>query len=100
MLDALDEAHDRDEVLDLILRIISWNLPGVHVLVSSRRETDIEATLRSSTTHMICMESAFIDTDILEYVRHRLNQDPKLKKWPQSVKDEIETILGQKADGM
>ena len=100
VLDALDEAGNRQEVLDFIQHIVEWKLPGVHLLVTSRRETDIEATLDPLSTQHLQMQHTLISRDISEFVQHRLSQDQRLRKWPESVKDEIKITLANRADGM
>ena len=70
------------------------------MLVTSRRENDIDATLSPLATCQIYMQSTLVDADILTFVRERLEHDPKLKKWPEHVRAEIKLTLIDGARGM
>ena len=100
ILDALDESRDREELLEWIQQVSNWGLQNVHILVTSRKENDIDDTLSSLLTCQIYMQSTLIDGDIIAFVRDKLLQDPKLKKWPDKVRAEIETTLIEGACGM
>lgn len=100
ILDALDESKDREELLQWIQQVSNWRLQNVHILVTSRKENDIDDTLSSLLTGQICMQSTLIDADIVAFVRDKLVQDPKLKKWPDKVRAEIEATLIEGACGM
>jgi hypothetical protein len=45
-------------------------------------------------------QSALVDADILVYIRDQIVTDTKLKKWSDSVQNEITTALMKKAGGM
>lgn len=100
ILDALDESKDREGLLEWIQQVSNWGLRNVHILVTSRKENDIDDTLSSLLTCQIRMQSTLIDADIVAFVRDKLVQDPKLKKWPEKVRAEIETTLIEGAGGM
>ena len=100
ILDALDESKDREGLLEWIQQVWNWGLQNVHILVTSRKENDIDDTLSSLLTCQICMQSTLIDADIVAFIRDKLVQDPKLKKWPDKVRAEIETTLIEGACGM
>ena len=100
ILDALDESKDREELLEWLQQVSNWGLPNLHILVTSRKENDIDETLSSLLTCQICMQSTLIDADIVSFVRDKLVQDPKLKKWPDKVRAEIEKTLIEGACGM
>ena len=100
VLDALDEAQHRDEVLGLVREILSWKLPNVHLLITSRRELDIDTVLSALVGCEICMRNVSIDADISAFVHDNLEHDRRLKQWPPSVKTEIESTLRDGAAGM
>ena len=104
VLDALDECEDREKLLEDIETITGWELENLHILVTSRREKDIEESLDSLVdgTKKICIQSALVNDDIRTYVHKRLRTDQKLKRWQNrsEVQQEIETVLMSKADGM
>ncbi|KAL5325365.1 hypothetical protein ACEPPN_006490 [Leptodophora sp. 'Broadleaf-Isolate-01'] len=100
ILDALDECKEREELLLLLENFTSWGAGNLHVLATSRRERDIEETLESLTTSEICLQSALVDNDIRTYLSERLQNDPKLNRWPANVRGEIKDTLMEGAQGM
>jgi hypothetical protein len=104
VLDALDECSQRSELMDILTTIGGWQLQKSHIIVTSRRERDIEDTLQiiSSQRDHISFESKVIDEDIRQYVRQRLSDDKALNKWGKEVtlRQEIETTLIQGSQGM
>jgi len=100
ILDALDESRERGELLELTGDIIGWRLETLHLLATSRREKDIEETLTPLITGQICIQSTLVDADIRIHIRERLQNDAKLRKWPENVRMEIEKTLMGGAKGM
>ena len=100
LLDALDECTDREDLLEFIEALMSWNITNLHVLATSRRENDIATALEPLATCHLCIQSALVDADIRVHILERLSNDPKLKKWPADVQNEIENTLMIGAKGM
>jgi hypothetical protein len=100
ILDALDECREREELLELVKKIVYWKLKNLHILATSRREKEIEEALEHLITSQICIQSTLVDTDIYIHLRERLQSDPKLRKWPVKVQKEIEETLMDGAHGM
>jgi NACHT domain. len=100
ILDALDECTEQEELLILIGEIVDWKLGNLHILVTSRKEREIEDSLLSCVSCQINIQSTLVDNDIQIHIRERLEHDPKLKKWPANVREEIEMTLMQGAHGM
>lgn len=106
-LDALDESpryQCRESVLATIELVTKWNVPGLHVLATSRDEVDIRESLTSISleamdTVNLSMQSHDVDKDIAEYVNCQLNDDPTLQKWKEH-HSQIQTVLTQKGQGM
>ena len=103
ILDALDECSERQELLDNVGEIYGWDIP-LHILLTSRRLTDIEERIEPMTDprNRLCIQSALVDAEILTYVHHRLQNDRQMKRWRTKplVQEEIKTTLMKKADGM
>ena len=101
ILDALDECENRSKVLTDLEKIRTWNGVKCRILVTSRREKDIEDHLISSISEeqAVCIQGALIDADIWRYVRERLQTDRRLKRW-QKEQSQIEDALMQKANRM
>jgi len=104
VLDALDECTQRPELMDLLVTIAGWRLDSVHLLMTSRRERDIEMSLKTFVVEddMICLQRDVVDEDILRFVQQRLRDDKRLAKWDKNaeVRQEIETALMRGARGM
>jgi hypothetical protein len=104
ILDALDECTDRAELMSIVDKISGWQTQNLHLLVTSRRERDIETSLEYFVDgqNIICLQSELLDKDIQICVRQRLSDDKSLSKWQKDpiIKQEIETALMQRACGM
>jgi len=104
VIDALDECPkdgERGELLTLIEEIHARQLSRIHLLVTSRPETDIKEMLMSWVgSWAIPLQGFQVDSDINLHVRSQLSADPKLKKWPDKVKAEVEEALTAGAKGM
>jgi trehalose-6-phosphatase len=104
VIDALDECpknERREQLLAVITDIHSRSLDNIHVLVTSRREPDIEETLLPLLrTPAISLQGSHVDLDIKLHISSQLSTDLKLKKWPDEIKAEIESALISGANGM
>ncbi|KAL8967981.1 MAG: hypothetical protein Q9183_002675 [Haloplaca sp. 2 TL-2023] len=104
VIDALDECQDRHDLLKVIQEVASWADVQLHLLFSSRRETEIEDSMKSLQREVYKehIDSDAIDADIQRYVQHRLQSDPALKRWQgdHETQYEIEAALTDKANGM
>lgn len=100
VLDALDECLDREELLTMIERFVTSDRHRIHVLATSRREKDIDESLRPISDHVFDLQCDVVDLDIDAYLRGRLSTDKKLRIWPPIVQAEIAAVLRSKADGM
>jgi hypothetical protein len=103
VLDALDECSERTELTDILETMAEWQLKNLHILVTSRRERDIESSLVTfiDQRNVICLQSELVDRDIQKYVQKRLS-DKKLGKWgtDPTLRQEIEAALRNGAHGM
>ncbi|MCJ1270793.1 hypothetical protein MMC22_010690 [Lobaria immixta] len=100
ILDALDECVDRQELLKLIQQFVDWKIESLHVLVTSRKERDIETALDPLCTGQISVHDAQDNHDIEMYIDERLKSDSKLKMWPVKIREEINERLKSDAHGM
>lgn len=104
IIDALDEClHNevhglREEALDLIGDFETWSASKIHLLITSRRELDIEQRLTPLLgIPPIPLECSQIDSDIELHISEQLSTDQNLKRWPPQIKLQIEdgTELGK-----
>ena len=101
ILDALDECRSRT---DLLPWLQSLGRKDVRILVTSRKEGDIETSLTKwmPATSVLAIQQSAVDDDIRAVVRCRLAEDENLQRWRSmpEVQEQIETKLMAKADGM
>lgn len=100
LLDALDECTDRENLLEFVEAFMDWRIDNLHLLVTTRKENDIARSLEPLLTEQLCIQSALVDVDIRVHILERLSNDPKLRKWPIEVQNEIEDVLSRGANGM
>jgi hypothetical protein len=104
VIDALDECpkgQERDSLLTVLSNLKSSSLYNLHILVTSRHEPDIEENLAPMlTSQPISLQGSGVDWDIRSHISSVLATDPKLKKWSDDVKQEIEAVLTMGANGM
>jgi hypothetical protein len=90
--------------MTIIESIAGWQLEKLHILVTSRRERDIENTLEMLVHpgDITDLRAEVVDKDIEAYIEHRLNVDKNLRKWQKNpeIRREIEGALMEKAKGM
>ncbi|GAB1198630.1 hypothetical protein APSETT444_007957 [Aspergillus pseudonomiae] len=104
IIDALDECTARTDLLQWIETPICSEGTVPQLLVTSRKEVDIE----SSFERLLPNDSIYpiiqgpVDDDILAYVHERLLSDRGFERWRSdaSVQNEIESELMKKAGGM
>jgi hypothetical protein len=104
VIDALDECTQRSELMDMLETVDGWQLDNLHLLITSRKERDIERSLNGYVMeeNAICLQRDVVDPDIQRYVKKRLHDDKSLAKWNKDavVRQEIEAALMSGARGM
>ncbi|KAL9122142.1 MAG: hypothetical protein Q9187_001305 [Circinaria calcarea] len=100
VLDALDECQEQKQLLEMVEKMYHLPSKNVSVFVTSRKEPDIEASLRSLDADEICTRNAQVDADIKLHVREQLQNDPKLKSFPEDIKEEVQSVLIDGSHGM
>ena len=105
IIDALDECPrnggGRMELFAALAEISHWGIPGLHTIVTSRKEPDIEEALTPLLTcSPVCIQTKQVDADVRIHVENQLDIHPQLKKWPAGIKNDIEDALVDGAAGM
>ena len=104
VLDALDEVPFgplRDDVLDLLLQLTELKSPMLRILVSSRKDQDIEERLiLEAGWRSQPIESHLVSEDIGRFVRGELTHRPKLRTQSTQIKDLITTGIVDLSGGM
>jgi len=99
IVDALDECSEGTKLLKSLERILQ-SANEVSLLVTSRKEYEIEDTLGLLIEDSISMDDKHVDPDIRKHVEHCLQEDRKLSKWDVGIKTEIVEALVSRANGM
>lgn len=102
VLDALDECTEVRTLMGTVAEIKKWGLPGVRILATSRRESDITLPMEEFAAQSICLETSLVDEDIKTFVQHSFESDGPLKRWSNDAdaKKEIEDALAAGSKGM
>jgi hypothetical protein len=98
IIDALDECSDREELLKFIIQLSNQN--SASLLATSRKEREIEMALQDVVNYSVRIQSDVVDNDIRRHIQSRLAEDPKLSRWSDIIKEEIETVLVEGSCGM
>jgi hypothetical protein len=100
IIDALDECTELDDILELLLQIKNWNNKHLHVMASSRWNTETENSLSNIATAILCLDQRAMDRDISLYITSQLEKEPSLAQWPLDVQETIRETLLQGSRGM
>ncbi|KAI9776530.1 MAG: hypothetical protein M1839_009511 [Geoglossum umbratile] len=98
--DALDECTERSTLLRVLIKIASAEFGSISVLATSRREGDIAQSLEPILTGSICLQNTFVEADIYLFIRKRIAETPKMRRWPKSLKEDTQKKLMDGAQGM
>ena len=103
ILDALDECTEREKLLKWIETVVLKNLEkdinlGLHLIVTSRPEQEIEDKLKSY--HYLDLVEESENHDLMTYLDYQLQNDSDLKKWNSDTQEKIKLTLMKQADGM
>jgi ankyrin repeat domain-containing protein 50 len=106
LLDALDESPadtSRDEVLSMVDTMRQWQLPGLHLLVTSRDVPDIrthlQATTSQQTVEHISLKNDKVQQDIAHFIESGPHWDRQLRRWGDHF-ERIKNYLSQHAGGV
>ncbi|KAK6860857.1 hypothetical protein PG995_004493 [Apiospora arundinis] len=102
LVDALDESprsQHREAMLQVIRDIRAWKESGLHLLVTSRDEVDIQDEMEATPEETIEMKNAEVDRDIADFVAQHLRGNRRLRKWQRHY-DRIEKALTDRANGV
>ncbi len=86
--------------MELVEKLVASKRPNLHILITSRDESDIRSRLGPLSNGGILIQGSTVDEDIRRYVRSCLAEDDRLRKLELRLKEMIERTLGEKAKGM
>ena len=108
IMDALDECPNlstipspREEVLEFVDELVGLHLSNLHICVTSRPESDIQAFLGPLTSCPVSLhDESGQQRDIVDYVSSFVHSDRRMGRWRDEDKDLVIKTLSEKADGM
>ena len=110
IMDALDECPDtsgissaREHVLDLVKELVSLQLPGLHICITSRPEVNISDALGSLASQTVSLQDELGQSmDIARYVKSVVcsGLGTFMKQWRKVDKEHVIETLSERADGM
>jgi hypothetical protein len=108
IIDALDECPNlstipspREEVLEFVDELAGLHLSNLHICVTSRPESDIQAFLGPLTSRPVSLhDESGQQEDIATYVSSFVHSDRRMRRWREEDKDLVIKTLSEKADGM
>jgi hypothetical protein len=72
----------------------------INILITSRKESDLERCLNDAVSHVISIQNSKIDADIRLHVRNVMTRDPELTGWKPGIQQEIENGIVEGSNGM
>jgi hypothetical protein len=92
---------NRGKIIKFLEGLCQTSHGGVHVLVTSRRENDIEAAVNEMEIpkNIVLMDVAEINADIKTFLMDSLRKH-SFKGWPAKLKKSVAKTLTSKADGV
>ena len=108
IMDALDECPNlstipspREEVLEFVDELVGLRLSTLHICVTSRPESDIQAFLGPLTPRPVSLHDEIGQrNDIASYVSSFVYSDRRVQRWREEDKDLVIKTLSENADGM
>ncbi|CAD0085347.1 unnamed protein product [Aureobasidium mustum] len=105
ILDALDESGvPRKDLLAWVEMIAELTSPKIHLLVTSREESDISSVLGRPNLmdQIIAVQTDIIDKDIRAYMEHRLGTGKEFQRWKDraDIQQKIQDSLTRMSGGM
>jgi len=108
ILDAIDECPNnpgvpspREEVLELVEKLISLRIPNLRLCITSRPEMDIRTSLELLKPLLVSLHDELGQKqDIIEYIRATIYSDRSIRKWREEDKELVIKLLSGRADGM
>ncbi|KAK4446171.1 hypothetical protein QBC34DRAFT_357172 [Podospora aff. communis PSN243] len=99
-IDAVDESQERQNLLNILVKLASDPRFGnLQLLVTSREYADIKAVM-SKISRPLSMSNPHVEADISVYVAAKVRSTSKFRHWPALLRDEVEQALAVGAKGM
>jgi len=95
VIDALDECgHNYYQLFNQVIKVIhGWQLPHLHLLVTSRTEESIINNMKEMAPTEIYLSTALIGSDITSYIHSAVENDPRFKEWGPAIQQQVVNAL-------
>jgi hypothetical protein len=104
IIDALDECsvEERKEVIRFLAELSQGCLSNTHILITSRREEDIEKLIRKrfDTENIVPIQNLRVNDDIRKHLQSCFEEDESLKEFSPELQTIVIEYLTEKADGV
>ena len=100
VIDAFDECEQSEEVIQWIQELVEDSDGRLHLLVSSRQDYRFRSPLESFTTAVLALDERTFENDIQLFIREKLSADPRMKRWPPNIQNDVEQSLIADAGGL
>jgi hypothetical protein len=108
IMDALDECpktsgipSPREQVLEFVVELVCLYFSNLHICVTSRPGTDIQAALEPLTLHPVSLhDESGQRKDIIDYITSVVHSDGRMRRWRKEDKEQVIKTLSEKAGGM
>jgi hypothetical protein len=100
MIDAIDESLRRENVLQLLhILVTDYRFGKIQLLATSRDYIDIRRTM-SGISQTLSLSNPLVESDIKHYISAKIMSNTKFRRWPNSLRTEVEVKLSIGAKGM
>ncbi|KAI0903784.1 ankyrin repeat-containing domain protein [Ustulina deusta] len=100
LVDALDECPRKERKAFYDKALGSILAAKINLMVSSRKEPDIEHHVRSISSYEICIQNENVDADVRAHAHSVISQEPKFQAMKPSLQAEILDGIAAGAHGM
>lgn len=102
VIDALDECIEKQEVLEMVKLIREWGSRNTRIMITSRRERDIEDGFSELEPLQIAITANSIHHDLERYIENCISRNRRLRNWCRKpeLDQRIRSTLLKGANGM
>lgn len=108
VIDAIDECANspgvpspREEVLEILEKLVKLRLPNLRICVTSRHELDIQVVLEPLQSFSMSLHDEVGQReDIREYIKYVVHSDQNMERWRPEDRYLVVNTLSERAGGM
>jgi hypothetical protein len=101
VIDALDECSvdERELLLPLLTNLVRSHQPSWRIFVTSRMNMDIMNAMNLLNAVRIRISGQEVEGDILAFIKFEIDNNPRLRRLPMDVRDQIVFLLSRRSEG-